>query len=331
MSEELKYMGSTKNDIWKAYKAKVIELEELKAEPVSTTEKAKKEATTHAISIATNIDTSTIEQDLEKHVQGLKTLKAQYDELITAIEAKTAELKEVHDIEVCANDLAALAAVKEQMVQEADKRAEEIITKAEETKNEAEKYSQETLEKTRNDLNEIRDKDRTEREREQEEYDYKTARTRQKAFDTVKDELEKLQNSLDERVSSVEEREKLADEKDTKINELTTIVDTLKKECQEKEDAAFSKGEEKAKKSAQFQANMVKAHTDADTKIAQATIDNLTEKVKKLEEQIEKANERVNYANVQVAEMAQSALKAQGDVKTIGEISKIAAGGGQKK
>ena len=76
---------------------------------------------------------------------------------------------------------------------------------------------------------------------------------------------------------------------------------------------------------------MVKAHTDADTKIAQATIDNLTEKVKKLEEQIEKANERVNYANVQVANMAQSALKAQGDVKTIGEISKIAAGGNQKK
>ncbi len=332
MAEEIKYMGSTKKEIWDAYKETKAELTKLKAnEPVSTTERANKDAVSSAVKNASGIDTSTIETVLTKLVEGVVGLKKEYDDLVTAIGAKKAELKEVHGIEVSANDLAALAAVKEKLIADKDEEAKKIIADAEEKKKEADEYYRDTIKKTNEEAEKITEKQDIERAREEEQYNYDTTRNRRKDADKVADELELKSKSLDQREKEVGEREKIANEKDSKIDELSRKIENLEKSIQDKIDEAFTNGEEKAKKSAQFQANMVKSHTDAEAKIAQSTIANLEAKVVDLEKQINRANEAVLSANEKVATMAQAALKAQGDAATISEVSKIAAGSNKSK
>lgn len=329
--DEVKYMGSSKNDIWKAYKEKKAELAELKAgEPVSTTTLAQKEAAKKSITNATEIDVDLVGEVLKKLVEGITGFKTEYDDLTVALATKKVELKDVHDIEVSANDLAALIDTKEKLISDRKEEAEKIIADANEIKEEANKYHSDTISKTNVEAHEIADKKSIERERLEEQYNYDTSRKRQIDDDSVTDELKEKSKSLNEREKDIGERENLADEKDGKIQELTVKVEDLENSIQGKVDVAYEEGEAKAKKSAQVQTNIIKSHTDADAKIAQATIVNLQEKVGSLEEQITEANRKVFNASEQVAAMAQSALKAQGDAATISKVSEIAAGS-QKK
>lgn len=327
MSEDLKYMGSTKKELWDAYKELKIKLAEFKAgEPVSTVAKALKEKVGTSIENATKIDVDSVENTLTGLVEGINSFKSQYDDLITAINAKKAELKEVHAIEVSANDLVALAAVKEQMIKDKEEEAERINTKIEKIREDADSFYSETINKAKEDALKIQEDKKRIRTREEEEYTYKTERNRRQASDMVNDELNEKSKSLDKRETEIKEREDMADDLNKKVEELTNRITDLEKSTQAKVDEALSIGEEKAKKSAQFQANMVKSHTDANTKIADAKIENLEEKVDALEAQIAEANKSVSDANEKVTSMAQSSLRAHGDAATIAEVSKIAAG-----
>ena len=330
-SSEVKYMGSSKNDVWKALKEAKAEIAELKAgEPVSTTDISRKEATKKSINNATEIDVGLVGEVLKKLVEGITGFKTEYDDLAVALTAKKTELKDVHDIEVSANDLAALIDTKGKLISDRKEEAEKIIADANEKKEEVDKYYLDTVVKANKEADEITNKKSVERERLEEQYNYNTSRKNQIAEDGVSDELKEKSKSLDQREKEVGERENFADEKDSKNKELTEKVETLEKSIQGKVDSAFTEGEEKAKKGAQFQTSMVKAHTDADAKIAKSTIENLQEKVADLEKQIIQSNIDVSNANERVAAMAQSALAAQADAATVSEVTKIAAGASNK-
>ena len=148
--------------------------------------------------------------------------------------------------------------------------------------------------------------------------------------DAVADALELKKRSLDDREKAVAEREALADEKEKKVTDLQKKYEDLEKSVNAEIAAAVQTAKDGTQKSAQIAANILKANTDADMRIATAKIETLEAKVVELQKQLDKANELVAKANTQVSDMAQSALKAQGDVNTISKVSEIAAGS-QKK
>jgi len=300
-------------------------------QPVSTTDKAQREKIAGSIKNASQVQIGTIEGVLEGLVKDIQTCKAQYDDLVTAITAKKEELKEVHDIEISANDLAALAAAQEKLIADKKEEAENISLMAKKIKEEADEYHEEKIDETHNQMEALKVETEKKRNRNEEEYIYNTLRKHQIEEDRVTDALSEKLKSLDEREKTIQEREAIAEEKDQKIEELTNKIADDESKIQIRIDEAFNAGKEKAERSAKFAASMVKASTDANAKIAESTIENLKLKVLDLEKQVEQLNFHIVDANTKIAEMAQSALKAKADAATISEVSKIAAGGGQKR
>ena len=315
----MNYVSSTKKEIWDAYKAAKEQLEALAKPAENTVEKAKVAQTERAIESSNSIEIESVETSLTVLVTKIAELKSQYDDVIAAITAKKNELKEVHDIEVSANDLAALIAAKEKLIETSTKAAEE-------TKKNADDYYNEKVASA----NEFAKLAALNHKREEEEYTYNTARQRKRDDDAVADSLEMKKRSLDDREKAVAERESLADENEKKVTDLQKKYDDLEKSVSAEIATAVQAAKDGAQKSAQIAANILKASTDADMRIATVKIETLEAKVVELQKQLDKANELVAKANTQVSDMAQSALKAQGDVNTISKVSEIAAGS-QKK
>ena len=315
----MNYVSSTKKEIWDAYKAAKDQLEALAKPTENTVEKAKTVQTAKAIESSNSIDIESVETSLTVLVTKIAELKSQYDDIITAITAKKNELKEVHEIEASANDLAALITAKEKLIEMSAKAAEE-------KKKEADDYYNDKVAAA----NEFTKLTALNHKREEEEYIYNTTRQRKRDEDAVADALELKKRSLDDREKAVAEREALADENEKKVTDLQKKYEDLEKSVNAEIAAAVQTAKDGTQKSAQIAANILKANTDADMRIATAKIETLEAKVVELQKQLDKANELVAKANTQVSDMAQSALKAQGDVNTISKVSEIAAGS-QKK
>ena len=121
----MQFLGSTKKEIWDAYKETKAELDNYK-KPESTVAKAKEDAIKEAVFATDSIQIDSLTSILSTITESISNFKKQYDDLIVAIQSKKEELKEIHGIEVSANDLAALAATKEQLIIDSDKNAQEI-------------------------------------------------------------------------------------------------------------------------------------------------------------------------------------------------------------
>jgi hypothetical protein len=314
-NKDIKFAGSTKNDLWAAYKEMKAELEAASSGPVSTTAKAKEAQITTSIASANGMDVNAIDGTLSHLVDQISGFKGQYDDIVEAIDAKKAELKEVHGIEVTANDLAALAAIKEKMVQDAADRAETV-------RDDADAYYEEKMKIAKEyDLATKRS-----RVREEEEYNYDQKRKRAQSEDALTDALRTKAKSLDARQEELEAREDVVENQEAEVAELNEKIVKIEASVEAKVEAAATSGKEKAERSAMFASNMSKANGAADAKIAESTITSLEEKVVDLQQQLSKADTAVINANEQLAAMAKSALGAQGDAATIAEVSKIAAG-----
>lgn len=314
-------MGSTKKDIWDAYKKIKEELDAApKDEVISTTAKAKEDQILNGIATANGVNVNTIENVLENLVLETTKLKSQYDDLLIAIDTKKTELKEVHNIEVSANDLAALAATKQKLIEDTQTRADEI-------KNSAVEYKNSIIA----EADAINEEENLNRIREEELYEYNLKRARAKKEDEIEDFLNSKKRSLDGREESLLIRENEIKNSEDKIKTLEESISVLEATTQDKINTAVEQAVDSAKRSNQFQANMVKAHTDANEKILNSTIASLETKVEELQAALDKANTSVENASIRVSDMAQSALNAQGDAATISKVSEIAAGSNNKK
>lgn len=320
MSDEIKYMGSTKKEIWDAYKEAKTQLADLQDKPVSTSSIAKEENIKHSVALSNSLDLGTMSVTLTALTTNIADLKSQYDALKTAIDSKKAELKEVHNIEITANDLAALAIAKDKMIERADAKARII-------EEEADRYKTNLMIQANDTYKKIQ----MEREREEEQYIYETERKRKMESDEINDMLDARKRSLDMKIKEVLDKEKMLNERETYTKKLEADIVALNENMVTKVEQARVEAEERAKKSAQVQANIVKSSTDAEVRIYQSKIESLESKIADLVVQVEQAKQYVSNANIQVSDMARSALQAKADAATVAEVSKIAAGAGNKK
>lgn len=319
---DVKFTDS-KSEIWAELKAVKAQLDATPKAPVTTTEVAETTKVTKAVAVASSVSVDVVEKAVSELVAKVAETKDQYSSIVTAIDAKKAELKDILDIEVAANTLVALITTKDQLVAKKDAEAEalienakaralEIAEEAKARRNEADEYIRVTNENAK-----------LARARELEEYEYNFARTKKTTIDAHNDAINAKNKVLDEREASIAVRESTVKALDTEIAELKSLMDVR-----------VAKAEAEAKKSAEASANfaklmLVKEH-EASTSIKDARIATLEEKVAELTAQLNKAQDQVVSAHEKVTEMAKGAFQAQGDSATITRVAEMAVSGNKK-
>ena len=103
-------VGKSATKIWDAYQEVLTELNGGPSDPQTTVAVAKEVKVKKAVSVSESINVEGIKATTFSLLQSVSEAKEAYDEIQTAIDAKKAELKDVHVIEVEANALVALVA-----------------------------------------------------------------------------------------------------------------------------------------------------------------------------------------------------------------------------
>ena len=314
----------SKSDIWAELKAVKAQLDAAPKAPVTTTEVAETTKVSKAVAVASAVSVDVVEQAVTALVSKVAEAKDQYNSIVTAIDAKKVELKDILDIEVEANTLVAIVATKEQLVAKKDAEAIALIESAKERAIEIADEIKARRAEAEESIRSINATAKQAREREQEEYTYNFARTKKSQIDAHNDEINAKNKVLDEREASIASREATVKVLDAEILDLKSMMDVR-----------VAKAEAEAKKSAESSANLVKLMVikehEAQVSIKDARIATLEEKVTELMAQLTKAQDQVIAAHGKVTDMAQSAFQAQGDAATITRVSELAVSSGNKK
>jgi hypothetical protein len=322
MSEEIKYIGSTKKEIYDAYK----ELLETKTTaPQSTT--AVKEA--QKIKDATSVADSYDIDDTILLVNAIKTdterLDKTYENLSIAVEAKKQELKEVHGLEVQANSVAALSIAKDKILSEKNEQAEEIIEAAQVEAQEIIQKAEIRGNEVKQAISRYQEETSRSRKRDEEQYNYEFNRRRQADLDALNDEKASIEKAIVVKQDELLERENKIIEQENDFTELVVQVDQLKTQLVADVAAAKEAGKAQAfgiaKKDKETQEQIHKAEKS----ILEAKVSTLQGQVEDLTDRLDDQQERVEDANQRVSDMAQGAFKAQGNAATVEKIAELMA------
>jgi hypothetical protein len=314
--EDVKFMGSTKKEVWDALK---VALGRSRPVAEATTESVKKEAATgHAIEVAAKHDVANTQTLLES----ILSAGEQYNDLCLAITAKTEELDNVHGIVVQADTLTALVEAKNAILEEKKSEAVRI-------EEEADEYKTVTLAETTTTVQEMMDKvtrdinsKKQEAERETEVYVYGFKRQQQKDQDNLQDALDVHSKSLDEREVALKVRETQADDKDNRIETLNNDLAAVNASVTEKVEAAAGRAKGMAESSAKIQTNVTTREHEAEITVLDGTIDARDITIESLTAQVTKLESAVEAANSKGAEIAKAALDASHANSTIESMQK---------
>ncbi len=304
--KEMKYVGTSKKDIWDRMK----KLEgELNAQPTmeTTTDVAAKTIATKAVKAASDVSSESLNDFVEKVTEA----KDQYSNLIMAITAKKDELKDIHGIEAEANTLIAIIGTKDRLVAEKTDEAASIIADANV--------------KADDILSAAKEKDivaNTTRTRERAEFEYSFSREKTAKEDALKDVLDARTKVLDAREAALKLREDDVTDVESMIEGFQTQIAEFDETLKSAVDTAVEGAKSKAATSAAIAANSIKKANEADMKISEARIATLEEKTTELTEQVKTAQDAVKDANDKVSSMAEKALQSNADIKTLTEVKK---------
>ena len=329
--EELKSkVGKSATKIWDAYQEVLDELKavETTASIASSAENLKTEA---AIAAAEGVDVEATANILETVARGLREAKAEFDEVNAAIEAKKAELENVHGVQAEADSLAALVAAKDRLVSERTEKAAEILAEANEQAAEIRQAAADEARESRETVSEADAAALQARDRTQAEWEYDFKRKKQAQIDEVGDIIAKRLKALKEQEDAVKEREAEANEKDGEIADLKTKVESMENDLPAKLDAAREEGEKKAAKSFGFQKTIIEKDHEGRINVLEGANAALKERLMEMQSRLAAAEAQVNAAGQRVTDIATASLKSQGDAATISKVAEVAAASGGKK
>lgn len=323
---EVKYTD-TKNDIWKAYKEVKAELDAQESAPKTTVDVAQAAKVSSAIKTASTIKVDAVEKSVMDLLAKISGGKSQYNEIVTAIDTKKGELKDILGLEAEANSLVAIVATKDKLVADKTAEAKEIITIAEDK---ASTVVTEALTRQKDVNEEIRQTKLAitkERNRDEEEYNYSLDRKKKSDTDALQDVLDAKVKVIVDREKAVQLREDDIEELEETVTKLENNIEILNGSIDDKVNEAVAKAKKGAETSANIAKAMDKKGWEATISIKDARITTLEEKVDDLSVQVENAHNAVADAQDKVSNIATSALQAQADAATVTEVSKIAANG----
>lgn len=331
MSEtNVKYTDS-KSDIWNAYKAQKVLLDQAGAvAPKTTVEVAEVKKIEKAVTTASTIKVDSISDTVNQLLSSIASATEKYEDIEIAIKAKQAELKDILGLEAEANSLVAIVATKDQLVADKTAEAVEIVNTAREQAANIVDSARDEKTLVNTEIAATKAATLKERARDKEEYDYNFARTKKANEDNLKDSLDAKVKVIVEREEVVTEREDLADDKDAEIDELTNQIEVLNITIDEKIEKAVSKAKDGAATSANIAKSMDRRSHEAEMTIKDARIQTLEEKVSELVSQLTVANKSVLDAQDKVTAIATNALDNQKNTDQVTRIAELNATGNKK-
>lgn len=325
-------VGVKRTDLWEKYKELLKEFQEKEQSgALTTTAAAQQQKISQAIQTADGVNVDALESRITGLLSGFNTAKAEYDQLLEAIEAKKKELKEVHQLEVAANSLVAVVTAKDELVAEREQQAAQVLTDAKEKAEELLAQAREQVKQLKETAAQEKREQVQANEREQEQWEYDFAVSKRNREGELQEALTARLKEMQNKEIAVAEREAQADAKDNEIAQLKTNIEQLQAGEQARIDAAVEKAKKGMEQSYNISKAMDKKSHEAEMSIATARIETLTQQAADLNNRLERAQTAVELANTKVAEMAAKALQAGADKATIAEISKTMAGASGKK
>lgn len=322
-------IGKKNTQIWEAYQDVLKELQE-KESVASTTEVAAAQRRQAAIKVAEGLDVDKMTSALEDLALGTAEAIKQFQELNEAIDEKKEELRKVHKLEYDANAAVALAAAKAKMVADREEQAERIVSEAEEKRDQiladatiGAKTIEDTAAHRKAEFEETT-------KRTTEQWAYEFARKKRHDLDTIQDEIDAKMKLLNEREAYITDREQTIQNLDTKIIGLETQLDAKEAAIETRIEAAVKEAVDRANKSGAIAKTMAEKELRGEMAVLQAKNESLESIAQDLRDRLARAETRTEDASARVTTIATAALKADADAATVAEVSKIAAGSGQK-
>lgn len=310
---------STKVELLEALAEREKEIEELKKltdDPKKEQEKAEKERILESAAEAINSNVFSDET------------KIQYRDVMTAIELKKTELKDLYGIEANAQTLTAMINAskvkKAELVQEyADKEIELKVAyeaKKEEVAADTAKLVldyKKKKEELEDDFKQVRDASNRQHIRAEEEYEYDLSRKKQEDADKWNDEKVAREKLMTEKEADLQARMLEFAEKEDYLKNLEEQVKAFPDKLKEAEEAGKEKGKADADKSHVFEVRAIKNEYEYQVKTLQDKLDTQAQLISNLTDRNEALENKLDASYAQMRELAADTVKSTGGVKIL--------------
>ena len=310
---------STKVELLEALAEREKEIEELKKltdDPKKEQEKAEKERVLESAAEAINSNVFSDET------------KIQYRDVMTAIELKKTELKDLYGIEANAQTLTAMINAskvkKAELVQEyADKEIELKVAyeaKKEEVAADTAKLVldyKKKKEELEDDFKQVRDASNRQHIRAEEEYEYDLSRKKQEDADKWNDEKVAREKLMTEKEADLQARMLEFAGKEDHLKDLEEQVATFPDKLKEAESSGKEKGKAEADKSHAFEVRAIKNEYEYEIKSLKDKLDTQATLISDLREKNETLEDKLDASYAQMRELAADTVKSTGGVKIL--------------
>ena len=331
-------MGSTKKEMIAAYDDVLKQLEEkelteLRPEKVKE-EKRKKEAVGTAEDVAAEdigSKVSALKLDIGKMLaeisDKLETEVSNYQKIKEAVEAKSAELQEIYEIEKAASSLASLieAQTKKQVefeTQMAERRAaieQEIASARAGWEKEKKGHEHQTREMLATEARE--------RKQEKEEYTYQFEREKKLALDKFQDEMTKREKELTEKIEvtdkDLSQREQAVSQREQELGKLQKKVEDFPKELEAAVAKATKQLEQELKKDAAHKEGLLTSQFVGERNVLNAKMQSLEQTAKDQSDRIAQLSKQLEMAYQKVQEIAEKAIEGSSNSKYLSELKQL--------
>lgn len=320
---------STKVELLEALAEREKEIEELKKltdDPKKEQEKAEKERVLESAAEAINSNVFSDET------------KIQYRDVMTAIELKKTELKDLYGIEANAQTLTAMINAskvkKAELVQEyADKEIELKVAyeaKKEEVAADTAKLVldyKKKKEELEDDFKQVRDASNRQHIRAEEEYEYDLSRKKQEDVDKWNDEKVAREKLMTEKEADLQARMLDLTEKEDYLKNLEEQVKAFPDRLKKAETDGKEKGKADADKSHVFEVRAIKNEYEYQVKTLQDKLDTQAQLISNLTDRNEALENKLDASYAQMRELAADTVKSTGGVKILSsDVNKTAVG-----
>lgn len=320
---------STKVELLEALAEREKEIEELKKltdDPKKEQEKAEKERVLESAAEAINSNVFSDET------------KIQYRDVMTAVELKKTELKDLYGIEANAQTLTAMINAskvkKAELVQEyADKEIELKVAyeaKKEEVAADTAKLVldyKKKKEELEDDFKQVRDASNRQHIRAEEEYEYDLSRKKQEDADKWNDEKVAREKLMTEKEADLQARMLEFAGKEDHLKDLEEQVAAFPDKLKEAETVGKEKGKADADKSHVFEVRAIKNEYEYRVKTLQDKLDTQVQLISNLTERNEALENKLDASYAQMRELAADTVKSTGGVKILSsDVNKTAVG-----
>lgn len=247
-----------------------------------------------------------------------------YGEIQKAIGVKTAELKEIFEIEKEAASVAALIELqrkkKEEFEGEMAARKEELTREIETTKNDWEAEEKQRREDTKR----MDAEEQERRKREEEDFRYQFARRQKEMEDAFEDRRRTLERELtttkEETEKVLVEREKAVAQKEEELKDLRLRVASFPKELEETVVRAVKEKTEKIQLEAKTREEMMRRDYEGEKNVFTTRIVALENTATGQKEQIAKLASQLEKSYVQVQSIAVKAVEGSTQIKSFANL-----------